>query len=564
MINEYIEVLKDQFPKIKKDDNGLVKLIGKLEKYDDRDSMILLGRAYESLINLRKGQNSVVNCNCGTLIEVPQSTKPKQWGCPDCSAEFYFPARNFSELLPRFIVTELTIPDSDAILCLDFGTSTIKAAIKRDSDGLAEPLNLGMHAITDGLYNEDQSSIPSAIFISKTDNCIYFGQDAILRGQRGDQSILFEISPKRWLIELNRQKLNEPLIAGVSRKNLLSGLLSVALEAAMDQGSFDTLILRALELRVSHPVWRTEDAERLNKSLKEITEVAVNLVHIRKSNTLEPIKNAEEFFQRVYLNQATYNSSKIDVEEPVAAAIELFENQNNSREICVIIDVGAGTTDIGLFQSLTPDNVKDVKRKIIPLKPPVSIYQAGDFIDQELINTINAATSVALTPSQIAEINGRRRQIKETLFKSGQIVEFGIQIKLSDLIKRDGIKEFCDGIKQEFINQIESAEDIIHSLFSAKTNSIQKIDVIFAGGGANIKFLNEVIQNTEIKIKNYTVPIVIRRPNSDKYNNLKAPIERLAVALGGTLDGSLWPETKMKGSANADALGYKTPTYIQY
>lgn len=53
----------------------------------------------------------------------------------------------------------------------------------------------------------------------------------------------------------------------------------------------------------------------------------------------------------------------------------------------------------------------------------------------------------------------------------------------------------CAQIKQAFINHIKSSEDIID--------------------------------------------VLLRKSNAEKYKNLKAPIERLAVALGSTLDMNL-------------------------
>ena len=544
------------FSKISKDDSKLVELIDELERYDDRASMILLGRSQECLSRLRDGSISDIRCKCGLELEAPQSTEPKEFSCPNCNSEFWFPAKFCGALIPRFA--------SDTTLCLDFGTSSLKAALRKTYKSEAVSLNLGLQANAEGLYNDDQSAIPSAIFISKTNNLIYFGQDALLRGQRGESYELFEISPKKWLTELTSVELNQHIVGGVSRKNLLSGLLSIALESAMAQGSFDIQELLAMDLRVSHPVWpNAKTAEELNATLKEIADEAVNLTYLRTAPSSEPIKNIDEFEKRLRTSLIDHCSSKVDVEEPIAAAIELFDNASNSREVCVIIDVGAGTTDIGLFQSVTPDNQANLKRKLISLKSPISIYLAGDFIDLELIDAINKASLVALNPSQLGDIKSRRRQIKETLFNSGSVTEYGVSIQLDDLIKRDGITLFCKTIKEAFIGRILDSKETIYTLFKTTNNPIQKIDVIFAGGGANIGFLNSVIRNTEIDIHGSKIPISLRKPATAKYKNLKAPIERLAVSLGGTLDDQEWPETKMKDSPVGDSMGYKTPLYTQ-
>jgi hypothetical protein len=78
---------------------------------------------------------------------------------------------------------------------------------------------------------------------------------------------------------------------------------------------------------------------------------------------------------------ATPRRDGVDVVEPVAAAVELLPSEENLVRICAVVDVGAGTTDIGLFQSVEPDIASSVRSKLYPMGQASSVFQAGNDID---------------------------------------------------------------------------------------------------------------------------------------------------------------------------------------
>ena len=80
-------------------------------------------------------------------------------------------------------------------LCIDFGTSSIRAALFESARSRPQALELG-EAFRSSI---DRASIPSAIFIDSSGEAVVFGEDALKQGLRGDRSLLFEMSPKRWM-----------------------------------------------------------------------------------------------------------------------------------------------------------------------------------------------------------------------------------------------------------------------------------------------------------------------------------------------------------------------------
>ena len=256
---------------------------------------------------------------------------------------------------------------------------------------------------------------------------------------------------------------------------------------------------------------------------------------------LEKYSQKIPYFLKLKVTYRRHPSS-VDVIEPIAAALELFNNSQNSREFCVIIDVGAGTTDMASFISLTPD-VHRVKRKLIRVSEPISIYKAGDLIDNELINLIkNKCKYIDKVSLKILSI--RRRQIKELLFKDSRIFEVNVEVKLGELNESEEIKKMCFDIKQGFEALIEQSSAQILPFITASNHRVDQVKVIFSGGGSKIKFLRDAIGKS-VLIAGKRLPISII-DSASPYHNLPASYNRLAVALGGTTPDDDWPVTEYK------------------
>jgi len=469
--------------------------------------------------------NEEIACrSCNTLLSIPFEDELNNYACPECNIEIKTQIKNKHPRVEFGLHT-------NKILCVDFGTSSIRASV-RDNDGAPIPLEIG-EAFNSSI---DKASIPSAIFISASGDEVLFGEDALNRGLKGDENHLFEISPKKW-IESNQ--LEEFIFgkAGLTKSHLLSGLLNQALNGICKCLGLSIFELKSYEIRVSHPVWND----------KNKTEVMLNFEKIISDAFLIDDDSGEVFsnnslFSKIagHLSMTSYSS--IDVIEPVAAALELFNNSQNSREFCVIIDVGAGTTDMASFISLTPD-VFRIKRKLIRVSEPISIYKAGDLIDNEVIKLIkNKGKSDDKISLKL--LNIRRRQIKELLFKNSKVFEGDVEVNLNELNESVEIKNMCSDIKRSFEALIEHSGPQIAPFINASNHRVDEVKVIFAGGGSKIKFLQDAIgKNITIAGKRLPISIVASASPS---RNLPASYERLAVALGGTTPESDWPVTEFK------------------
>lgn len=426
-------------------------------------------------------------------------------------------------------------PNED-ILCIDFGTSSLRAALRPTATAGAKVLELG-EAVGSSI---DRASIPSAIFVDEDGERVYFGEEALAKGLRGEPSALYEISPKRWLTEDEVSALAGAAVRGLAgtRAHLLAGLIGYALSVVAKALDMPPGRLKAIEVRMPHPVWRASGAEALGRASAQVLDAGRVIAgqvgaEIGAAELAELCRQAEV--------ERTLHGPKVDVVEPIAAALELFANTENTREVCVVVDVGAGTIDLGAFISLTP-RARGYRRRLVSLAAPRSIYAAGDLIDEELVGVIEEAAPRGLRREAKADLRRRKRIIKETLFKQGTVFECGVSVALGQLLARPKIQEMKDELRREFMQLLREAAPQIRPYADMERHPVRRVDVVFAGGGANIEFLRESLGRRAELGDRQSLPIALGK---EEWMGppLPASYERLAVALGGTAPKEEWPVT---------------------
>jgi molecular chaperone HscA len=415
-----------------------------------------------------------------------------------------------------------------SVLCLDFGTSSIRAVLRnRQSDLSVLPIGQVTPRQT-----IDGASIPSAFCIEEDLDTIKFGQhalDAILSGRKLPFS---ETSPKHWLAD--PRHLGKPLLPNlpINRRDVLAGLMGYAFFAASESGFWNVpKDPGQADIRIAHPVWPSNIREDADLALAQIAWMAVNMasegdwgvssIDILCSWTTpaneSEIRPALKIFK--------------DTIEPVAAAVELLPNLGNERRICMVIDVGAGTTDIGVFQYLSPDIKANKGDRIIPAGPAISVFKAGDEIDRVLFKLMNEVDRVSFK-SNLTRIKSEIRFHKERLFKAGRIEVAGINLSLNALESADEIKEMTTSIRHGIENCLNNAYKNISSFASAASLS-NDISVVMAGGGAEMQFLREAVSKPMIiQGTPFNFTFITSEPPR-KMNMHGAGYSRLAVGLGG-------------------------------
>nr|WP_213394563.1 hypothetical protein [Yoonia sp.] len=189
----------------------------------------------------------------------------------------------------------------------------------------------------------DEASLLSEIYIDTTKGVVIFGERALVYKQQNLSDPYPIQSPKLWFKDPNN--LDSPPFSGlpVTKAQLLAGLLGYAIKAAslalVDLGR--VFSANASTILIAHPVWPEDIKSNANNALICVLHRALSI----ESDFVDELS----FSVLSELHQVGFANNGIDVVEPIAAAYELSSAESNLRRLTLVVDVGAGTTDIGLF-----------------------------------------------------------------------------------------------------------------------------------------------------------------------------------------------------------------------
>lgn len=407
-------------------------------------------------------------------------------------------------------------------LCLDFGTSSIRA-VRRQPSGKLKTLDIGR--VTKSRL--DDASIRSEIHVDEHHRYVRYGERAFVGRNDFNTPALYEASPKLWLKEPDRLGDEAAPGLGLTREQLLCGLLAYAVRAAADADEIGESTLRSIDIRIAHPVWPGQVKVAANAALARICAQARLMAFEREWGTV----SVATLLAHVKV-PATPRAIAVDVVEPVAAAAELLPSEENLIRMCAVVDVGAGTTDIGLFLSLVPDEASTVRSKLYPAGEPVSVFRAGNVVDEIVLKLLEAR---ARRPTAIglADVRARIRGIKETLFKDGFIQELGCDVHLSELTAHPEAKAMASDIRSQLVGLVRDNETMIATWMDKPVHSVSRLDVVMAGGGGSIDFILSAI-NQPIPVGHRTLQVKLTIPGERAgINTFGASRGRMAVALGG-------------------------------
>lgn len=441
--------------------------------------------------------------------------------------------------------TDCNPPREDTVLSLDFGTARSKAAASRTHDGTLQvrPLALGTRA------GETRSpySLSSALWVEE-DGTVLFGDRAVKRSVERDD-------PDRQRIDSLKQHLSQ------GAQGLLSTPLERALNPTATRLTFDdaiTLYLAYLtdvaesELeagglprnairRFAYPAWSKEkiaEAEPLLRSMLVRAQVVARAFSGEWSSGIT-VRDVREVMDRA----STLNGGlpvqlvRESVLEPVAAGTSRLATGDPNRQLAMVIDVGAGTTDFALF--IVVEDPDSDRFKIFPIDGARDgIRQAGDTVDNILLKAIleNAEVSQEASDYRFITANLRLsiRDLKETLFRN-QFVDYRLtndrhgSITLASFLERRETKVFEDQIAGRATALVEALDR--ESLRLCHERGMR---VILTGGGATLPMLKSSSHGATVHhglhVRRELGPLI---PPSLEGTPLATEYLPLAVAIGG-------------------------------
>lgn len=449
-------------------------------------------------------------------------------------------AVKLNERANDFIAAE----DREVIMCLDFGTAMSKAFAIHSASNRTIELALGLRAG----YSEAVFPVPSSVFVSDGGK-IYLGHEAISQSQR-------DPTPDRERFDSPKQELSQgtmgdlgttpvgrainPTKTPISKEELITLYLAYLTDLACLELERHGLS-RYVGRRFARPCWdkdRTTWAEVLLQRMLARAQILADTFSNQWSGLdINVVRAAFDALPGMKVPSFLINEG---VPEPVAAASSLMVSGEDQRRGFLVIDVGAGTTDFGLFVLRERPDLE--RPRIFQIPGTIrNVRQAGDTIDKALHGAVMARHSLddqtAYGRRVGAELNLRVRTFKERLFTDGAL-DYNLaddtkgRITLEELLTREDIRQFQVSLAEALQATLNNA----HVTWIEGLISRQPLEVVLTGGGARlpmVKSLAEgVIESRGFRIQREPAPLVPQWILNEA-PQFETEYPQLAVAIGG-------------------------------
>ncbi len=449
------------------------------------------------------------------------------------------------------------LDNPDVLMCLDFGTAMSKAFATKFPGEYME-LELGKAAGRSGY------TLPSSVFIAD-DGKAYFGFEAVDLSQELVGSGRERLDSIKGWLSLRRegdldgescvlQKSLNPTAFKLTQGDLiriyLAYLTDMAGIALQDYEIHDKPVGRNIRRRYARPCWpdpaQTQWAEKVMRTMLAEAQILADTFSGRWSGGIDvaELKAAVEKV-RVLKKRPDYLVAE-GVPEPVAVAAGAIADTENLRDAFMVVDVGAGTTDFGLFVS-TRHTVKDGEQtKVFQLPKSIhGLMQAGDKVDGMLRALIARKESVDATDTSgrliMADLSRRIRGLKEALFKTGKI-EYVLadgtlgSVNRDELLSDEAVKRFGKAIEDGFRKALESLDDTWLRWLAMEG---VRLNVVLTGGSSSLPMMR-ALSSGVIEVKGHRI---LRQPvdpkpewMEDVSDELFGVYPQLAVAIGGAAE----------------------------
>jgi len=452
-------------------------------------------------------------------------------------------------------------PVADLLMCLDFGTSFSKAFAIQDQ--VSGPMLIDL-PIGQGEVGRERFFAAADILIDE--GKVFFGTNAAERV--GTNSIDRLIQSPKQLFTMSEDATtlrNETLNDRQDPAQLFSirdiivlylSYLNFVAERELSKSAQSLNVSR----RFTHPAWKKDFRERNKDEMSTMMAEAIILsrnLSDRLVSGLDATVAASMLKQVRALEPEQLPTQLVagSVREATAAgAGALLETDVGVRQGYLIVDVGAGTTDIAGFVVIHRSDTGELKVVEIE-EAAVAIRWAGNLLDQYLSKFIllKAGFSDGSAEAQALEnrLRKERRSVKETLFNEQSAIislpnDTDLKVDLDEFLATNEVRGFS-----------EKLQVTVAQAFDAMGMFANKLLIVATGGGASLPMvqdLSKIAINTSLHGK-----IVLKRRAAmsealaAEYPELEDVYPQLAVAIGGALPEL--PEERSINSAPGEDRG---------
>lgn len=437
------------------------------------------------------------------------------------------------------------MPPTSPHLCLDFGTGYCKAAVCAPGQ-VPRPLAIG-EAVR---HRGDAHMVRTALCISHRGN-VFFGEAAVDTAE-GEGRAPFVSLKETFISARNASEIEEPLPAEhnptaqpVTKRQAITLFLAFLSQAALrGHPGGGRNVVRSIAM----PVFAAPKAAWVSKVLADGLGHAQLLADRFGDRLFASVSLADALAALNVGGESQVTAEPPTVAEPVAAVaghllhVHPQEPPRGAPGLMLVVDVGAGTSDIAMFAKGEAGGVVTFRHVARSMR---SIAKAGRAIDQALVSHLVAksgrtgADQERLTAELLRERRGEL--IKDELFTRQQVTRAGTGTSLKAFLDSGPLRT----VAGEILGGVDAMLRRVDPSFFKR-----QVAVRLSGGGASLPFLGKLTGQRHVgKDGERKTQIDLVRTDSNphwhtdpRFADLRRQVgpkfHRLAVALGGAYYGA--------------------------
>lgn len=435
------------------------------------------------------------------------------------------------------------LTDDERLVCIDFGTSFSKAYASEGGD-LEDAPKLIDIALSPDAEGSARYLMPSELLIHRGE--IYFGRFArtVFDDIAAEQDQLID-NPKQYMTlskdvsNLEKRMLPETKDPdGIFTERDALVLYLSHLVRMVDQSLASAGIPQSISMRYTHPAWKREIAKQNSISMRRIVAESIALARSYASDfeAQMDVRRASKLL--LAARHASDEDLPVSIlkeavaEATAAGAGALMEAKPTGRQHFVILDIGAGTTDVAGCICVKGMGHRAKVWEIQSARDAKNL--AGNAIDNALQKFILERSSLAKGSTEYsqAERSLRRtiRTEKETLFSTGSVLvelitDELVEVSLEDF-RRDPMVDRIFGSIREMVTK---------AAFAIRESNA-RVKLVPTGGGASLSLIEELVSEPLVDgDKRVKLELRDAMPEQLKqsYPEIEPYYPQLAVAIGG-------------------------------
>jgi hypothetical protein len=450
---------------------------------------------------------------------------------------------------PSSILVPVHIDDSDipkdTLLCIDFGTSFSKSFASVDTgDLLPRLIDLPI-----GGPGSGKSALVSPSELIFDQGKIYFGSNA--RKHFDDT----QASPDRLIDSIKQYmtlgkdvshlaKIKLHVVQDPSQSFFQSDILTLYLAHLMyltEEALASKGISRNALRRFAHPAWKDAHKDGNEAAMKIMMAQAITLARSLKdklsvSMSVTEARAALDELQMLDGLKLPLNLIDRPVREATAAgAGALLGGRPNSREFYLIVDVGAGTTDVAGCICRTSDEWERPRIWEVTTAAD-AIKSAGNILVDALLKLVLQKCGLVAGSIEyqaaVGSVRRDKRLYKEQLFDNKSVV---VEMPTGDIVTI-ALAEFLSF--PPVVDFTQRIRELVGKSAVAVAGDYNQINLVATGGGATLPMIRDLAEEG-VEYGGRHISIVWRdsipEGVAEEYPDLVAPYSQIAVALGGCL-----------------------------